>query len=257
MDEEGLGKFNQKNFLYPQKGTIGMAQNQLTKRIGYYVKKHLLWNTPLIAFILYIPFSEQIDLNVSASFLGPEGKFQASTWCWKIYRYGLRPGQLLFVTSIITTCIALLLRKRKTFLHALYVSLVLIIGSGIIGHGIFKRFWQRPRPKQTILFGSKYPFCAIYKRYTGPVDRHLRSVPSGHATMGFYFISLFFLGRRLNKKFLAITGIALTLILTFLLSWARLAQGGHFLSDLLAACVIMWTTAYWLDILFDKLERPT
>jgi len=212
----------------------------------------LFWKIPLVAFLLFVPFSSRIDIATSSFFLGGKEYFQAPAWCWTVYRYGLRPGQFLLAASAIVLVIGLLIRKNNIWKPALYLSLTLCIGSGVIGHGLLKRFWQRPRPKQVTLFGGKYPFCPIYTRYTGPVDRHLRSLPSGHATMGFYFFSLYFLGRRGRKRWLKITGLSAAAIMGTILAWARLSQGGHYLSDIVTSALIMWLTALWLDVLFAK-----
>jgi len=208
------------------------------------------WKIPLILFLLILPFSASIDLATSSFFLGEHGRFQAPDWCWTVYRYGLRPGQLLFIGSCALFAIGILIRKRTLWISTLYLSLTLLVGSGIIGHGVLKRFWQRPRPKQVTLFGGSYPFCPIYTRYIGPADRHLRSLPSGHATMGFYFFSLYFLGRRMRRRWIKIAGLLTACGMGALLAWARLSQGGHYLSDIATSALIMWLTAYWLDRIF-------
>lgn len=210
----------------------------------------LFWVIPLILFVLLLIFADALDIAVSSYFIGGKEKFQAPAWTWTIYRYGLRPGQYLFFASTIICIISCITRKPKTLVYSLYVSLCLIIGSGCIGHGLLKRYWQRPRPKQTVLYGGKYPYCPLIVRYIGPADRHLRSLPSGHATMGFYFFSVYFLGRRMKKKWVQYMGLGLSIFFGFLLSWIRLYQGGHFFSDIVCAGLIMWYTAYILDRLF-------
>jgi len=214
----------------------------------------LFWKIPLFSFLLFLPFSASIDLAVCRFFVGEAGTFQAPAWCWTLYRYGLRPGQSLFIVSSALFIIGLLIRKKRVWNPALYISLTILIGSGVIGHGVLKRFWQRPRPKQVTLFGAKYPFCPVYKRYIGPADRHLRSLPSGHATMGFYFFSLYFLGRRTGKRWLKIAGLIAACTMGGLLSWIRLCQGGHYFSDIVMSALIMWLTAYFLDRLFVTLS---
>jgi len=218
-------------------------------------KSPLLWIIPLICFLLFIPFSAYLDVAISSLFTAPDGRFHASAWCWKFYRLGLRPGQALFLLSSATCVLTFCLRKKALYIPALYLSLTLCLGSGLIGHGLLKHYWQRPRPKQTVLFGSNYPFCPMYKPYVGPVDRHLRSLPSGHATMGFYFFSLYFLGRRLRRRSLKILGLTLAVLLGGTLSWLRICQGGHFISDIVTSALIMWQSAYWLDHLLLE-EKP-
>jgi lipid A 4'-phosphatase len=91
----------------------------------------------------------------------------------------------------------------------------------------------------------------MWKCYKGKKDRHLRSLPSGHASMGFYFLSLYFIGKRLRKKYLTLFGAGMALFLGTLLSFVRFSQGGHFFSDSVLSFFIMWQTCYWLDRLLE------
>lgn len=213
----------------------------------------LLWILPLLLFLMYLPFSTYIDQNVASFFLGSNTKFKAPTWCLFIYTYGLLPGQLLFLGTTILFLASFFAKKIiQLRLPALYISMTLIIGSGIFGHALLKQFWVRPRPKQVALYGGKYPFCPLLKPYKGTSDRFLRSLPSGHATMGFYFFSLYFIGLRMSRRKVVWSGMILTGLFGGLLTWARLAQGGHFLSDIIVSALLMWMTAYWLDRLFSR-----
>ena len=213
----------------------------------------VLWILPLFAFILFIPFSSDLDIKTAQWFLREDGKFHAPQWCLFIYTYGLIPGQILFVGSTILFCISFFSHRIIQFRwYALYISLILIVGSGFFGHAVFKKFWNRPRPKQVELFGGKYPYCSMIRPYTGSSDRFLRSFPSGHATIGYYFFSLYFLGKRLSQRWLSRLGLCITSVLGSLIAWARMAQGGHFLSDIVVSLFIMWMTAYWLDYYFER-----
>ena len=210
--------------------------------------RKLLWFLPIALFLAYLPYASTLDLSVAKYFSQSDGRFHAPAWCLFIYTYGLIPGQLLFIGSVLLFIASFFATRLCRFRWtALYISLTLIIGSGIFGHAIFKQFWTRPRPKQTILFGGKYPYCPLTSPYVGPSDRFLRSLPSGHATMGFYFLSLFFVGKRLGRRSISRGGLCITAGLGTLVAWARLAQGGHFLSDIIVSMILMWMTAYWLD----------
>lgn len=212
------------------------------------INTSFLWKIPLLLFLLYLPFSSTLDLKVASFFLGPNERFKPPQWCLVIYTYGLLPGQLLFLVSVAVTIASC---RVKSIAHlrwpCIYLSTTLLVGSLLFGHVILKQFWPRPRPKQVVLYGGKYPYKPLLTPYIGPSDRFLRSLPSGHATMGFYFFSLYFLGKRLSRRYLAMSGLLASATLGSLLSWARLAQGGHFLSDIIVSGIIMWMSAYWLD----------
>ena len=213
----------------------------------------LPWLLPLILFLVYLPYASTLDLAVAGHFVQSDGRFHAPAWCLFIYTYGLLPGQLLFAGSVAVLIASYFARRFIRYRsYALYVALTLIVGSGIFGHAVFKQFWDRPRPKQVVLFGGKYPYCPLTQPYKGPSDRFLRSLPSGHATMGLYFLTLYFIGKRLGRQRIARGGLWITVALSIVLAWARLAQGGHFLSDVIVSIFIMWMTAYWLDYFMLK-----
>jgi membrane-associated PAP2 superfamily phosphatase len=63
--------------------------------------------------------------------------------------------------------------------------------------------------------------------------------------MGFYFFAVAFLGRYYGSKRLLYSGLLMALGLGGSLSYARMAQGGHFLSDVLFSALIVWLTTIW------------
>ncbi|MCE2981992.1 MAG: phosphatase PAP2 family protein, partial [Parachlamydia sp.] len=105
--------------------------------------------------------------------------------------------------------------------------------------------WGRPRPRQVQAFGGTHPFIPFYQPSFHALER-FKSFPSGHSSMGFYFFSLVFLGRQQRNKKLVQCGWGMALGLGAALSLARIAQGGHFLSDTLFSGLIMWGTAWAL-----------
>lgn len=199
---------------------------------------------PLGIFLSLLPFFETIDLSFATY-----GNNSSPTYDL-VYKYGVLPGQITAFLSLF------LLFVRRYRLIALYLLLVLTIGAGIIGHGVFKRYWHRPRPKQIEQFGGHYPYIPIYKPYVGQQEDHLRSLPSGHSTMGFYFYAFYFIGRRRGCPKVAAGGYWIGTILGttlgLLLSIARIFQGGHFLSDCAASALIMWETSALLDWCFAR-----
>lgn len=190
--------------------------------------------------------SSFLDIRIASWFADDDHRFHAPSWCLFVYNYGLLPGQILFFGSLFVAFAAFCVRHRKIALSSLYLVLTLVLGSGCIGN-VCKQFWPRPRPKQTILFGGTFPFQPFFRPYPKQPTKKLRSLPSGHATMGFYFVSLYFLGRRMRMKWLEKSGLILAFSLGIILAWARMAQGGHFLSDNIVSFVIMIGTAYLLD----------
>ncbi len=129
---------------------------------------------------------------------------------------------------------------KKWRAGAAAIILTLVIGAGLITNVGFKGYWGRPRPKQIVEFGGKYHYKPFWRPHLNTRQEPQKSFPSGHVAMGFYFLSLVLVGRRSRSRFLLHTGIILTTVLGGGLMVARVAQGGHFVSDVIAAAVLMW-----------------
>jgi len=143
----------------------------------------------------------------------------------------------------------------KAYRKAAWILVLsLALGAGLIANVILKDHWGRPRPTQIEEFGGTMSFRPFYMPNfsISTLKESKKSFPSGHATMGFYFLSLYFVGKRYDNKLIYFLGILLTVSLGTALGITRLAQGGHFFSDIIATAAIMWYTALILDTIIHK-----
>jgi lipid A 4'-phosphatase len=116
----------------------------------------------------------------------------------------------------------------------LYLLLVGAVGSGLIVNATLKEHWGRARPAQTVQFGGD-------KAFTPPFvfsDQKGKSFSSGHTSGAFALLALVFLARR-HRKSVAVAVIGYGLAV----SLARIAAGGHFLSDVCVSIFIMYIVA--------------
>lgn len=204
-----------------------------------------LWLWPLIAMAIITPFTPAIDLSISHYFYDPNHSFPIHPFLSFIYDYGIIPGQIAFAISAILLFLSGFFKKwNKWYPSALVMVLTLAIGSGLITHAILKDHWGRPRPKQVIEFGGQQPFRPYYKPNFFHQPEPSKSFPCGHCTMGFYFFALALIGQRTGNRRLFYGALAFALSLGILLSFNRIAQGGHFLTDTIASAIVMWLTAY-------------
>ncbi len=216
------------------------------------MKKNKLWLIPLIMIAVFTPFSSMLDLAIARYFyhLG-EGNiehFVSHPVLDFIYVYALIPGQILVIGATIALFCSYIFASCKPWRpHALYLVLTLAVGSGFIVHSVLKEYWGRPRPKQVIEFGGQNEFRPYYKPNFNDYREPKKSFTCGHCSMGFYFFALAFMGRRFPRRWLIITGFSLAWGLGIILSLTRMAQGGHFLSDVLFSGIIMWYSAMVFD----------
>ncbi len=135
----------------------------------------------------------------------------------------------------------------------IYLLAVFLLGPALIVNGVLKEDWGRARPAQVREFGGD-------KRFTPPLliaDQctHNCSFVSGEASLGFAFVAFGFAAVTPWRRRL---GIAAGLALGSAFGLLRMAQGGHFLSDVYFAGVFMVALAWLLHRLLIKrrwLER--
>lgn len=205
--------------------------------------KYLSWWLPILILILITPLVSAWDLAIARHYYH-DGHFVSNNFITFMYSYGFWPGDIL-------TAIALLVLLLSYFTHhlekwrkpALLLVLTMGIGAGIITHAVLKDHWGRPRPKQVEEFGGSQLFRTYYQPNFFHQPEPSKSFPCGHCTAGFFFFALALIGKRLRSPSLYWGGIVLALLLGIALSWTRIAQGGHFLSDTLFSALIMWFTA--------------
>ena len=122
------------------------------------------------------------------------------------------------------------------------IGLTLVVGAGLITNSVLKEYWGRPRPKQVVEFGGKLDYRPFWQPNLEATREPQKSFPSGHVAMGFFYLSLIIVGRHYKNRLLFGLGLFLTLFWGIGLMIARVAQGGHFLSDVIVSPIIMWLT---------------
>ncbi len=221
------------------------------------IRKLIKWYLPLIILILISPWSGKLDLAISGSFFSEiEQSFADHYHHTLIYHYAVYPALILGIGSGVVFVLSFFSSKlHKLRFPCFFLAASMAIGAGFITHCVLKEFWFRPRPVQTSLFGGIQTYRAFYvPQFSFP--NFCKSFPSGHATMGFYFINLILLGYRFKHKALKVIGITMTIIFSFLLGYSRIAQGAHFFSDILMSLVITWYAALIVErVTFDFLAK--
>jgi membrane-associated phospholipid phosphatase len=126
--------------------------------------------------------------------------------------------------------------------HAAVVVLTVVLGPGLLVNGTFKELMDRPRPVMTTEFGGDFPYVPplmIGEAAGG------KSFPCGHCSAGFALGALWLLWRKRRPR-LATAALVLTFAVGGAMSFARIAAGGHFLSDILWSALLAFFAA-WLS----------
>ena len=125
-----------------------------------------------------------------------------------------------------------------------YLLAVFLLGPGLLVNGVLKEHWGRARPSQIVEFGGDM-------HYTPPLviaDQcgHNCSFVSGEASLGFAFGAFGFAARTARRRRL---GFAAGAGLGSAFGLLRMAQGGHFLSDVIFAGLFIFLLAWLLHVL--------
>jgi len=206
-------------------------------------KKYL--NTPLyfwLAFLvssLIFIFLPQIDLYVSGLFYDGKRFSANGTFAEGLFYYSVKP---IILTLLFSTILIFLYNvfKKKNFLSVnakvvLYVLLVLSIAPGLIVNAGLKENWERARPAQTVQFGGDKKFTPAFIIS----DQDGYSFSSGHGAAAFSLLGFALLATKRRKLW-----IGLALSYGVFVSVARIAAGGHFLSDVVTSFFIVYFFTY-------------
>lgn len=136
--------------------------------------------------------------------------------------------------------IVALMYKSKTRTHEMTVRVCAFLITyalvpGIFINSILKAYWGRPRPLQTNIFGGTQDFHKV-SFFPSGLGSEYPSYVSGHAGLAFFvaMIGIFLDPQRKNLWF----GIGV--FYWGLISFTRVAEGGHYLSDVLLAGIDVW-----------------
>jgi lipid A 4'-phosphatase len=196
-----------------------------------------------------------LDLQLSRPFYISGGAYMKSNAHWPLRSaqpwkslndFGCYPALIIGAGGLLIFVISLFWSKLKSSRDAgLFFALMLALGPGLLINGIFKPFWGRPRPNDTIPFRGQQPFLPVGD--IGISDG--ASFPSGHASMGFYLMAPGFLFYRRRPR-LAAAFFILGLAGGTIMGLARIVAGSHFASDVLWSAGIVYFTGLALAALF-------
>ena len=174
---------------------------------------------------------------------GAPWPWQDAGVCQWLYRTGPWPA-LAVGAGAVAVLVAGIWRPRlaRWRTHALFLALLLLVGPLLVVNVGFKEHWGRPRPRDIVEFGGDHRYRAFYDR--GPVGGG-ESFPSGHSSMGFYFVGFYFLARQRHPRG-AVASLAAAGLFGTAIGAARMAVGAHFASDIAWSAIITTAVAWAL-----------
>lgn len=180
----------------------------------------------------------QLDLAVADAF-HERDLFVGLEWTWArlVYRGVPWAGALLLLWGLVVVLRAGLRGRRPPMFRLRRAALLLLMavfGIGLLVHAGFKDQWGRPRPGQVTQFQGKLQFQPALQ-ISSQCPKNCSFV-SGHAAGGFALMVLGALGARRTRWRWWLAGTAAGGVVGL----ARMAQGGHFASDIVFALLAVW-----------------
>ena len=216
---------------------------------NFYLKTLTLMLALSIIFFLF----PNIDITVSGLFFGQDGRFLASEQDWFIYfiRKMILPLLALLVFFIpIAAAVKQYIYGEKILNKPLrdwtYLFSCLVLGTGVIVNSIFKSFWGRARPNDTLVFGGEQPFTIPWLN----VDYCEANCSFVSGDVSFFTLSLAIL-LIFNKQSWNIFAYSAIILISLL----RIMEGDHFLSDTIMSFIITYVVIRVLYDLFQHLPE--
>ncbi len=216
-------------------------------RRGWRARSRAGWIGLAVTLLLAWVFTAwpQLDLWTSARFRTAGGAFVGDSWPWVRFLYVGIPisGRIYAIVGVIVIVVSIWrpnpagARWSRRLAALAWVS---ILSSGLLVNAGLKEYWGRARPVQVTQFGGTQHFSPALL----PTDQcsHNCSFVSGHATSGFILMSIGLMGSVATRRRWFWIGLGWGAVA----SLARIAQGGHFLSDTLFAGVAIWAGGWIL-----------
>ena len=180
----------------------------------------------------------ELDLAFTGLFYSQAGGFTQDGTLWERLLYDSVDWIVgAAVVGSLAVLVSDVFRKgpfRRRGRVAALLLVVIAIGPGLIVNGVLKEHWGRARPRNVTQFGGDRQFTPALV-IADQCDRNC-SFSAGHPSAGFALAALAYAytsRRRRQAVILAATGFGL------LVGLARVAAGGHFLSDVLFSGLIV------------------
>lgn len=195
----------------------------------------------IVSLLFYL--NPQWDINITSLFYDAEKKFYLNDKWWSYYLVfkGVHIATGILIAFYIIYLMLSYALKKPNLLNIprksiIYLSLVFALGPGLLINAGLKENVGRARPAEVIQFGGEKTFTKAFVIS----DQNGTSFVSGHASFGYYFISLAFLTSNRKKK-LFFTAFSIMLGLT--IGMVRVMQGRHFFSDIVLAFFFVYIVA--------------
>lgn len=197
----------------------------------------------IVTFVTFHAFPS-IDIDVSKLFYDGHFWLTAHPFIKFIHKSVFYVSYFIYIYTFIYFIIY---RSRSLLLKLGAFLLTYALVPGVFVNSLLKAHWGRPRPNQVDLFGGGVPFHKVPLLPTG-LGEHYPGYVSGHAALAFFVCMIgLFVDQKRQSLWLGI-GFSYWVVVSFV----RVAEGGHFLSDVLLAGCYVWSLSLMSYFAFSR-----
>jgi membrane-associated PAP2 superfamily phosphatase len=201
---------------------------------------------PVLVLLVATAAVRMFDLDLRLTRLA----FDGTGWPWNqngfiqlMYDYGTWPAiTMASIAGAVWIGSAFIKEFRGNRTLAMFVALSMVVGPGLLVNALFKEYYGRPRPREVIEFGGQREVAPVLQPNIGQGGK---SCPSGHASMGFFWLTLAVFHTERNRR-LAAAFALLALVHGGCMGFGRIVQGGHWFSDVVWAAGMDYLAAWFL-----------
>ena len=204
------------------------------------------FNLSLVVFFflaIFLSVGSSVDIYFSNLFYFGNNQFllQSYYYITIFIRKIILPGVVIYI--YILPIFSFFLPIKKLYLKyefklrdILFLWVISIFNLGIVINLFFKNIWGRARPGDIFQLGGKENFTPWFQISDACASNC--SFVSGDAAVGFSLIALYFLTKR-------IAFFWSSLFFGFSIGLVRIMEGGHFISDVVMAAMILYLSYYF------------
>lgn len=208
-----------------------------------------------VAWIFFLIFPH-LDITLASDFYNPGYGFAISAnhgFFGFLHKFAIKFPIVFSIAVILFLLGSLFIKalRTKNRKAIFFIAVCLWVGPGLVVNSVFKNNWGRPRPYMVQQFNGdkifQQPFIISNQCTTNC------SFPCGDASMGFWLFALMPLAATRRKKVLA---FSLAVLAGGGLGLMRMAQGGHFFSDVIFCGIFVYIctwTVYWF--MYERNEK--
>ncbi|QIW09432.1 lipid A 4'-phosphatase LpxF [Francisella sp. LA112445] len=208
------------------------------------------------AWVFFLIFPH-LDLALAGDFYSPTSGFAVSPshgFFGFMHTFAMRFPVVFSIAVILFLLGSLFIKafRIKNRKAIFFIAVCLWVGPGLVVNAVFKNHWGRPRPYMVQQFNGdkifQQPFVISNQCTTNC------SFPCGDASMGFWLFAFMPLAATRRKKALA---FAVAVLAGGGLGLMRMAQGGHFFSDVIFCGIFVYICTwivYW--VMYERNRKP-